>query len=173
MKPLLIFLLTFPVLCFTQEPIFKDELPKDLDTEKIIFLKHEEIKIKPLESGAASRYLHLRQSNHNKVIEESNEKLNVAALQYPFKYAISSLSSYEPLLKAGYKYVLQSRVYNYEHLQDQPKEDELIVFEYFIFDTHKNIAYKVFEMDEMKVYDSKLMIKRLNKALKKQYPKEN
>jgi len=48
----------------------------------------------------------------------------------------------------------------------QPPEDELLVFKYFIFDMQNNIAYEVFRLDEMKVYDFKLVIKKLNKAIK-------
>jgi len=165
---LLLLLLPFGI---KSQPIVKDGLPIDLNHEKIILLKHEKIEIQADKKGSKQeKYLYLRQSNHNSVIQESNDKLVVAAMTYPFEYAISSLSKYESILKAGYKYVLISNVYKNEHLLNQPNEGELIVFEYFILDVNDNVAFKVFELDEMKVYDSKMIMRRLNKALKKQYP---
>lgn len=167
MKLLLASFFFFPALLFAQEPTYKKGIPSDLDKEKIIFLEHEAIPISAnKKDGKAEKYLFLRQTNHNKVISESNLKLHGAALSYPYEYAITTPSTYPSLLKAGYKYVLRSNVYSYDHLKTQPNEDELIVFEYFIHDVENNIAYKVFQMDEMKVYDSKLMIRKLNRALK-------
>ena len=162
------FLLFFlPIAVLAQEPTFKKGIPDDLDKEKIIFLKHEPIKVTARKkSKKAEKYLYERQTNHNKVIEESNQILKGAALAYPFEYAITTPSTYISLAKAGYKYVLQSSVYKYDHLQDQPTEDELVVFTYFIYDMENNIAYEVFHLDEMKVYDFKLIIKRLKRAIK-------
>jgi len=168
MKALLISLSLLPLFLFAQEPTYKKGVPNDLSTEKIIFLEHEPVKVTAnKKDGKAAKYLYLRQTNHNNVVEESNKKLSGAALSYPYEYAITTPSTYPSLIKAGYKYVLRSNVYNYTHLKSQPEEDELIVFEYFIHDVKNNIAYKVFQMDEMKVYDTKMMIKRLNKAVKK------
>ncbi|MBD99278.1 MAG: hypothetical protein CMO34_05490 [Verrucomicrobia bacterium] len=165
------FLLLLLPFVLNSQPIVRDGLPLDLNQEKIILLKHEKIEVKAdKKAGKQQKYLYLRQSNHNSVIEESNEKLILAAMDYPFEYAISTLSKYKSILKAGYKYVLISNVYKNEHLYSQPNEGELIVFEYFILDVNENVAFKVFELDEMKVYDSKMLIRRLNKALKKQYP---
>ena len=165
-----ILLFSIPVLLFAQSTRIVKGLPSDLDQEKIIFFKHDKVEITANEDGGEQdEYVHLRQTNHNKVIEEANEELTVAAMEYPFDYAISTKSKHEPLLAAGYRYILDSRVYANKHLSDQPKEDELIVFEYFIVDTQNDIAYKVFELDEMKVYDSKMLIRRLNRALKKEY----
>lgn len=171
MKYLLVFLLLFPLISIAQEsPMLKEGLPNDLDKEKIIFIEHEEIPVTVnKKESRAAKYLHLRQTNHNRVIIESNKKLRTAAFAYKNEYAFATPSTYQNLVSAGYKYFLWSSVYDYEHLQNQPVEDELIVFEYFIYDVENNTAYKVFEMDEMKVYDSKLMIKRLNKALRKKY----
>ena len=154
-----------------QETTIIDGFPKDLDKEKIIFLKHEPINItaNPKESKA-EKYVYLRQKNHNKVIEESNKKLVVAALQYPYSYALGTESSYFDLAKSGYKYVLISQVYKNDHLKKHPDEDVLIVFEYYMLDLQKNLAYKVFELDEMKVYDSKMMMRKFMKEMKRNYP---
>ena len=150
-----------------QQPTFKKGIPDDLDKEKIIFLEHEPIKLSQFEEKTKStKYLLQRQENYNNVLKESNTKLKGAALEYPFEYAITTPSTYFSLAQAGYKYVLQSSVYKYDHLMNQPPEDELVVFEYFIFDMENNIAYEVFRIDEMKVYDFKLIIKKLNKAIK-------
>lgn len=70
------------------------------------------------------------------------------------------------MAKAGYKYVLQSAVYKYDNLKGQPKDNELIVYEHFIYDMQNNIAYEVFRLDEMKVYDFKLVMKKLLRAIK-------
>jgi hypothetical protein len=164
MKQFLFILLIFPLFLIAQEPTFKKGLPDDLDKEKIILLKHEPIELSVFERNTkSSKYILRRQENHNEIIEQSNLKLKGAALEYPFEYAITTPSTYLSLAKAGYKYVLQSSVYTYKHLKQQPSE--LIVFEYFIYDMQNNIAYEVFRIDEMKVYDFKLIMRKLNKAI--------
>ncbi|MBL4708444.1 MAG: hypothetical protein JKY48_08415 [Flavobacteriales bacterium] len=167
MKFLLVSLFVLPSLLFAQEPTYTKGIPNDLAKEKIIFLEHEKIPVTAdKKDGKAAKYILLRQTNHNKVINESNLKLQGAALAYPYEYGIATPSTYPSLAKAGYKYVLRSNVYSYKHLEGQPNEDELLIFEYFIHDIENNIAYKVFQMDEMKVYDSKMMIRKLNRAIK-------
>lgn len=170
MKHLLYFLILVPSFLFAQEGsvIIKEGVPKDLEASKLILLKHEKIQVTAnKKDGKEAKYLYLRQSNHNQVVEEANAKLLGAAMEYPYGYALATRSSYEPLLKAGYKYVLDSQAYEYENLYSQPNEGELIIYEYFIRDIENNIAYKVFELDEMKIYDSKLLIKKLNRAVHK------
>lgn len=165
MKQFLFILLIFPIFLIAQEPTFKKGLPDDLDIEKIILLEHEPIELSIFEKKTkSSKYILSIQENHNEIIEQSNLKLKGAALKYPFEYAITTPSTYLSLAKAGYKYVLQSSVYKYEHLKQQPLE--LIVFKYYIYDMQNNIAYEVFNIDEMKVYDFKLVIKKLNNAIK-------
>ena len=167
MKNLFFLLLFVPIVALAQQPTFKKGIPDDLDKEKIIFLEHEPIKLSQFEEQTKStEYILQRQENHNNVLKESNRKLKGAALEYPFEYAITTPSTYFSLAKAGYKYVLQSSVYKYDHLMSTPAEGELIVFEYYIFDMENNIVYEVFHIDEMKVYDFKLIIKKLNKAIK-------
>lgn len=170
---LLVLLFVLPLFSIGQTT-FLNGVPNDLDQNKIIFLKHEPVDVTadPKESKA-EKYVHHRQKNHNRVIDESNQELAAAALKYPFEYAIATQSSYESLVPAGYKYVLISQVYKNEYLKKHPEEDELIVFEYFILDVEGNIAYKVFELDEMKVYDSKMLMRKLNKEIKKVFPDAN
>lgn len=165
----LILLLLWPMLGEAQTQVLKG-LPTDLDKEKIVFLQHEPLKItvNP-KNSRADKYIYHRQKTHNKVIDESNQELLVAAMSYPFKYALASYTSYEKLNEAGYKYVLYSNVYKNDYLKKHPEEDELIVFEYYVMDMDNDIAYKVFEMDEMKVYDSKMLMRKLNRALKSLY----
>jgi hypothetical protein len=162
-------LLFLPLVCFGQTT-FLNGVPKDLDESKIIFLKHESIKVTadPMENKA-EKYIYHRQTTHNKVIEEANQELMTAAIEFPYEYAFATQSSYKNLVPAGYKYVLISQVYKNEYLKSHPKKNELIVFEYFILDVTSDIAYKVFEMDEMKVYDSKMLIRKLLKAVKKEF----
>jgi len=165
MKQSLLILLIFPLFLTAQEPTFKKGLPEDLDREKIILLEHEPIELSIFEKKTkSSKYILRKQKNHNQIIQQSNLKLKDAALEYPFEYAITTPSTYLSLAKAGYKYVLQSSVYTYKHLKQQPLE--LIVFEYFIYDMQNNIAYEVFRIDEMKVYDFKLIMRKLNKVIK-------
>ena len=167
MKNLLFFLILLPLGAFAQETILMKGIPGDLEDEKIIFLEHEKVDVTAdKKDSKEAKYLYLRQTNHNKVISDANIKLRGAALSYPYKYAIASPSTYEALQKAGYKYVFQSNVYKYDHLKTQPEEGELVVFTYYIFDAEKNIAYEVFELDEMKIYDFKAVIRKLNKAIK-------
>lgn len=169
MKRLLFFCFLLPLIAFSQEDtVFKTGVPKDLANTRIIFLQHEKVKVTAdKKESKEAKYLYLRQTNHNKVILESNKELIVAAFDYPFTYALGTRSSYKSLLKAGYKYVLDSRAYDYSNLEGQPNEGELIIHEYFIVDVRNSIAYKVFELDEMKIYDSKLLMKKLIKAIKK------
>ena len=170
MKRLLYLFLFLPVVVFSQEgeTTIKEGAPEDLKDQKIIIFKHEKIEVTAnKKEGKQAKYLYLRQTNHNKVVDEANMKLQGAALEYPYEYALSSKSAYEALLRAGYKYILDSRAYDYENLLTQPNEGELIVYEYFLRDIGNRIAYKVFELDEMQIYDSKLLIKKLNKAIKK------
>lgn len=160
--------LIFPLFLSAQEFTLAEGLPDDLKTEKVIFLAHQAIEVtfNP-ENGKAEEYLHLRQINHNEVIEEANEELEKYAKRYPFGYIISNNSEYKELVLNGYKYVIESKVYDYDHLNRHPEEDELIVFEYFLIDLYNGKAYKVFELDEMKVYDAKLFIRKFSKVLKK------
>lgn len=166
----IVFLLFFlPLFGHSQVQILNG-LPTDLDKEKIIFLQHEPMKITvDPKNSRADKYVHHRQKNHNRVIDEANQELLTAAMSYPFKYALASYTTYEKLKDAGYKYVLYSNVYKNDYLKKHPEADALIVFEYFILDMENDLGYKVFEMDEMKVYDSKMLMKRLNKALKDLY----
>ncbi len=170
MSRILLFIFLLPFISLAQEDpvITKNGIPKDLAQAKIIFLQHERIKVTAnKKDGKQAKYLYLRQTNHNKVILEANKELIVAAFDYPYGYAFATKSSYKALLKAGYKYVLFSNAYDYSNLMEQPNEGELLIYEYFIMDVEKRIAYKVFELDEMKIYDSKLLMKKLNKAIKK------
>ncbi len=166
---LLFLLFILPIALVAQVQVLSG-IPTDLDKEKIVFLQHEPIKITadPKESKA-QKYVYHRQKTHNKVIEESNQELLVAAMSYPYKYALASYSSYKNLYSAGYKYALVSNVYSNDYLKKHPEKDELIVFEYFILDMKNDVAYKVFEMDEMKVYDSKMLMRKLNREIKKVY----
>ena len=166
-KWLVIILLFISSSIWAQEVQIMDGIPKDLKEEKIIFFKFEAVEVTAKEDGnAQERYLYLRQTNHNRVIKEANRELTIAAMDYPYAYAITQKSRHKPLLGAGYKYILTSKVYDNEHLKAQPEQDELIVFEYYIVDTENLLAYKAFQLDEMKVYDSKMLIRRLKKAIK-------
>lgn len=168
MKKIWLALLFFPFSLSAQDFTLEEGLPNDLNQEKIIFLKHQAIEVtfNPEESKA-EEYLHLRQINHNEVIEEANNELEKFAQRYPFEYTISNQSDYKELVLKGHKYVLESEVYDYDHLNRHPEEDELIVFEYFLIDLYNGKAYKVFELDEMKVYDAKLLIRKFSRVLKR------
>lgn len=169
MKTLFFSLLLLPLFLLAQDPTFKEGIPNDLENEKIIFLEHEKINVIANQKKKSQRkYLELRQTNHNRVLKEANTKLKTAALNYPYGYAIASPSSYKSLAKAGYKYVLYSQAYTYEFLREQPEDNAIVVFEYFIYNIEENVAHKAFEVDELKIYDFKLLIKKLNKAIDKQ-----
>lgn len=168
MKKLLFALLFIPLITLAQEPTFKEGIPDDLDREKIIFLQHEPVKVTAnSRSSKAEKYLYERQTNHNNVIAESNRKLKGAALDYPYEYGITGPSTYLELAKAGYKYVLQSSVYNYNYLKGQPEDNVLMVYEYFIYDMQNNVAYEVFSINEAKIYDFRIIIRKLNRAIKR------
>ena len=171
MKYLTLLIILIPAFLFSQETTIKKGVPEDLNQSKLIILKHEQIEVKVTsDDKKEEKYLLLRQNNHNKVSKESNAKLLGASSEYPFEYDLAYKSEYKPLIDSKCKYILDSSVYNNENISTQPNEGELIVYEYFIRDIENNIAYKVFELDEMKVYDSKLIIKKLSKAVKKKFP---
>lgn len=160
------FILVTRVL-WAQEIQVMDGIPEDIANQKIIFFKYEPVTIESTEkNNKQEKYIQLRRENHNRVIKEFNKELTIATMQYPFQYAITTKSRYKPLINAGYKYILDCNVYDNKHLEGQPNEGELIVFEYYIIDVENGLAYKVFQLDEMKVYDAKLIIKKLIKALK-------
>ncbi len=166
-KGLVIAIFLSPLLISAQVEIIKG-IPEDIETSKIIFLEHEKIEIgTDEENEAAKEYVLLRQKTHNEVIIEYNKQLEFAAKQYPYDYTISTPSEYLSLKDKGYKYVLDSELFKYKHLKNQPEEDALIVFEYYLRDLSSDKLYSIFELDEMKVYDPKLIVKKLNKALDK------
>ena len=166
-KAILISILLTPFLVNAQVEIING-VPEDITDSKIIFLRHEKIEIgTDEENEAAKEYIILSQNTHNEATEEYNKNLDIASKQYPYSHTISSPSAYLSLKDQGYKYVLDSELFKYEHLRSQPEEDALIVFEYYLRDLTSEKLYAVFEIDEMMVYDAKLVIKKLNKALEK------
>ena len=156
---------------FGQDEI-KKGVPEDLDKEKIIILMHEKVEVGSAnENQSTANYVVRRQENHNTVSDEFNQKLNKAfESKYPFDYVLAYPSEMDQFFDQGYKYVLYSNVYSYEHLKDQPNEGELIVFTYVIKDRSKTVVYEVFELDEMKVYDANMILKKLNREAKKKFP---
>lgn len=168
MRKIWLFIFMLPFLLPAQDFILEEGLPDDLHQEKVIFLKHQTIEVTfDPKQGNAEEYLYLRQINHNEVITEANNDLAKFAQRYPFDYTLSEQDDYKSLVLKGYKYVLESEVYDYDHLYRHPEEDELIIFEYFLIDLYNGKAYKVFELDEMKVYDAKLLIRKFSRKLKR------
>lgn len=172
MKWLMSLLLMLPILLLGQEAKVIEGLPSDLNTEKLIFLQHEPMKVGTEEENQKTKeYVIQRQENHNRVAKEFNTELAIALNEsYPFDYEIAFPSTYDSLLTAGAKYVLFSNNYTYDYLRNQPAEDELLVFGFFIKDQGSTTIYTLFELDEMKVYDAKMIVKKLMKQVKNQYP---
>jgi hypothetical protein len=159
-------LLLVASITFSQE--IKKGIPADLMHEKIIFLYHSPVEVKNEEITEAGReYMDERQTNHNRVIVEFNRELEEAATSYPYGYSLAEVGTYPALLGSGHKYILYSSLYTYDYIKNHPEEDELIVFEYFIKDLDNQEIYKVFELDEMKIYDAKLIMRRLNREIRK------
>jgi hypothetical protein len=78
------------------------ELPEDLKTETILFLKFDSVEISP---NAISGY-RKKWSYHNDHVEEANKKLRKLASQYPYKYKIVSMTDTSAYRSYGAKYVL-------------------------------------------------------------------
>ena len=90
-------LMCIPFALVAQEEI-PEGVPEDLSSQKIIFLQHEAIEIGSDEENEATKeYVISRQENHNRVLEEFNRELKLAAADYPFEYALSTPSTYESL----------------------------------------------------------------------------
>lgn len=164
------FIFLSSIKLWSQEAISMDGLPEGLKTEKLIILKHESIEIGTEEEDEKSKkYVLQRQENHNKVLAEFNTELEAASSSYPFESSLAFPSEIKSM-SSNYRYVLYSSVYEYEFLKSQPKEGELIIFSYFIKDTNTGTMYPLFEMDEMKIYDAKMMMKKLKKKIKENFP---
>jgi hypothetical protein len=167
---LLFFSFLFSLSINAQDMISKEGIPDQLKSEKLIFLKHESIAVGTEEEDENSKkYVILRQENHNKVLKEFNAELEAAVSHYPFESILAFPSELKSMASEN-RYVLYSSVYEYEFLKSQPKEGELIVFSYFIKDNETGKMYPLFEMDEMKIYDAKMMMKRLKRKLKEKFP---
>lgn len=163
----LIFIL-LPLLSIAQRE-FKG-LPDDLDEHKLILLNYEPINIsdnKP--EGEEEKYIRMRKKLHKRAVVQANEYLRTSAIEYPFKYAIAGHSSYEKLVGAGYKYVLESNCFDNERLMKSPESGVLLIYDFYIKDLTTGDIYILFHLDEMKVYDYRLIMKKLNKLVKKKY----
>lgn len=164
---LFVFYLFFPFSLLAQK-IITDSIPSDLAEEKVIFLKFDKVNLSEIDStDKGNPYVLERQQRHNNIIEGVNADFEIQAKEYINPYKFSTLKKYKQAEFADCKYVLISRAYDNKHLVDHPEEDILIVFEYFLLDKQNMIAYKMFELDEMKVYDNKLIIKKFNKRISK------
>lgn len=165
-------IICLPKLVSSQETELIDSLPADLNRETLIILKHEKIDLGTMEEDERSKkYVIHRQENHNRVTEEFNRELELAADKYyQLNYQLAFPSDLALLDKQAFKYVLYSHVYDYEYLKSQPNEGELLIYHYVIKDRNSNKVYSVFEIDEMKVYDAKLIMRKLAKEVKKSNP---
>ncbi len=145
-------------------------LPDDLREQKIIFLNYEPINI-PEErpKGEVEKYIFTRKKQHNRAAEQANNYLRTSAIEYPFKYAIAGHDSYTKLVGAGYKYVLESNSFDNERLMESPESGILLIYDFYIKDLTTGDIYLLFKLDEMKVYDYRLIIKKLNKLVKKKF----
>jgi hypothetical protein len=165
---ILLIVLLAPLLLSAQREY--QGLPDDLDEHKLILLNYEPINIseeKP--EGEEQKYIQTRKKLHNKAVDQANEYLRTSAIEYPFKYAIAGHSSYEKLVGAGYKYVLESNCFDNERLMKSPESGILLVYDFYIKDLTTGDIYILFHLDEMKVYDYRLIMKKLNKLVKKKF----
>lgn len=145
-------------------------LPDDLNDQKIIFLNYEPISISDENAkGDVEKYILTRKKQHNKATEQANDYLKVAAINYPFKYALASHSSYENLVSAGYKYVLECNSFDNERLMTSPESGVLLIYDFYIKDLTTGDIYILFHLDEMKVYDYRLIMKKLIKLTNKKF----
>ena len=166
-KMIAVFVLALiPVIGFAQKE-FKG-IPEDLDQHKIIFLNYEPVNVsseKP--KSKEDRYIRDRKEQHNMATEQANDYLRTAALDYPYKYAIAKYSSYESLVEAGYKYVLLCNCFDNQRLMKSPESGVLLIYDFYIKDLTTGDIYLLFDLDEMKVYDYRLVMKKLNKLISK------
>ena len=138
--------------------------------EKIIFIKYEPINISD-EEAVSEEDIHIltRKKQHNLATEQANEYLQTAAIDYPFDYALAAHSSYESLIPAGYKYVLECNSFDNERLMKSPESGILLIYDFHIKDLTTGDIYLLFELDEMKVYDYRLIMKKLLKLTSKKF----
>lgn len=143
-------------------------IPEDLAQEKIIFLNYEPINISDERPRSKEdRYIRERKEQHNMAAEQANDYLRTSALDYPYKYAIANHSTYKNLVEAGYKYVLECNCFNNERLMKSPESGVLLIYDFYIKDLTTGDIYLLFDLDEMKVYDYRLVMKKLNKLVNK------
>lgn len=145
-------------------------LPADLNKSKIIFLSYNPVSFdKSSAITKEEKYIALRKENHNSATKQANEYLKMAALNYPFRYALGNADRYLPLVNAGYKYVLECNCFHNDRLNYQPESDVLLEYDFYIRNLTNDDVYFLFKLDEMKIYDYRLIMRKFNNLVEEQY----
>ena len=148
-----------------------NDLPDDLNTSKVIFLRYDSTEI----NGTTEKAKNL-QKKHNKQVQDANKEWAKAAKNYPFEYIIASRKDISDLKAKGYKYVLDSPLFKYMMQgirQDESSSSTITVFEYqlYFWDSAKTTGYLVTdEFHENHLYfPSYIMNSLVLKKVKKKF----
>ncbi len=145
-------------------------LPDDLENNKIIFLSYNPVSVdKSAATTKEEKYIALRKEKHNDATKQANEYLKMSALDYPFRYALGNVDRYLPLVNAGYKYVLECNCFHNDRLNYQPEADVLLQYDFYVRNLTNNDVYFLFKLDEMKIYDYRLIMRKFNNLVANQY----
>ncbi|MDH5365817.1 MAG: hypothetical protein OEW67_02465 [Cyclobacteriaceae bacterium] len=153
----------FSNICISQKKVVV--LPDDLTTEKIIFLKYEQI-----ENDVRMPYAQRKRISHRNLIsKQANKELELEATYYPFQYIISNRSDYFKFINNGYKYVLENDMMNsYNNGESiEPGKHKLFSSTMYIKDLTTGKRYDLFSITQDEVYEYASIIKKLNKIIKK------
>ena len=157
---------------------FIEELPKDLNTSKVIFLRYDSVTV-----DAKDKTAKYYQQKHNRNVPAANKELAEAAKKYPFEYTIASRKNLDNLKSKGYKYVMDSEAFQNMSVgfrQDyniisygETRTKTAVSYHYKLYfkDMEKNVAYIISEkLTENQLYFPKyVMNKFVISKVKKQY----
>lgn len=142
--------------------------PEDLNKEKIIFLKYEQIKI----SDRFGKLVKKMYTRHNKAVVESNEMLEKEAKKYPFDYVISTRAEYKDLIEQGYKYVLECDMMEYYNNGKGAVASDVRTKFYsdlYIKDLQTGDKYTLFEISDTYLIRYDKLMQKFNQKVKKNF----
>ena len=157
--------LLFPVAAMAQKSV--EGLPDDLDTEKIIFLKYEQI-----EGDHNIPYAQRKRNKERNILAgHANKALKVEAKKYPFSYIISNRSEYAKFAQEGYKYVLENdmmNAYNYGEVVSAGSQ-KIFAAPMYLREIATGKRYELFTIKQNVVYEYAKIMKKFNSMVRKEY----
>ena len=81
------------------------ELPADLKTETILFLKFDSVELPAERPKGRAKVDYIKWKNHNEMVPRYNKELRESAKSYPYKYKIISMTDTANYKSHGAKYL--------------------------------------------------------------------